>query len=177
MSGLGETAPRLRRGRVEDAVACARIEAECALQFRASPQPWVAERPAPPAAVHAEAASLRRLEVAELHDLVAGFAILEPDEASGTLHLVELDVAPRFQRRGLARALVERAAARAGERGLAALTLTTFRNVAWNAPLYRRLGFEELAPEAWTAPCRRETEGMAARGLPTVDRLAMIRRL
>ncbi|SFI65417.1 GNAT family N-acetyltransferase [Albimonas pacifica] len=177
MSGLGDIPPRLRPGRVEDAVACARIEAECALQFRDGPQAWVAERAPPPPAEHAEAATLRRLEVAELHGVVAGFAILEPDPASATLHLVELDVAPRFQRRGLARALVGRAMAQVAERGLSALTLTTFRNVAWNAPLYRRLGFEELPREAWTAPCRRETEGMAARGLPTIDRVAMIRRL
>ncbi len=177
MSGLGDLPPRLRRGEVEDAVACARIEAECALQFADSPQPWVADRPPPPPAEHAEAASLRRLEIAEIHGVVAGFAILLPDPASGTLHLAELDVAPRFQRRGLARALVGRAMQRVAERGLAALTLTTFRNVAWNAPLYRRLGFEELPRAAWTAPCRHETEGMAARGLPTIDRVAMIRRL
>ena len=177
MSGLGVPPPRLRRGRVEDAVACARIEADCALQFADSPQAWVAEQTPPPPAEHAEAASLRRLEVVELHGVVAGFAILIPDVESGTLHLAELDVAPRFQRRGLARALVARAMARVAERGLTALTLTTFRNVAWNAPLYLRLGFEELPRPEWTAPCRRETEGMAARGLPTLDRVAMIRRL
>ncbi|MDF2231878.1 GNAT family N-acetyltransferase [Albimonas sp. CAU 1670] len=177
MSGLGEVPPVLRPGRVEDAVACARIEAACALQFADSPQPWVAARTPPPPAEHAQAAALRRLEVAELFDQVVGFAILEPDAASGTLHLAELDVAPRFQRRGLARALIERAMLRTAERGLAALTLTTFRNVAWNAPLYERLGFAALPPEAWTEPCRRDSAGLAARGLPTVDRVAMIRRL
>ncbi|WP_339950873.1 GNAT family N-acetyltransferase [uncultured Albimonas sp.] len=176
MSGLGETPPRLRPGRVEDAVACARIEADCALQFRDSPHPWVAERESPLPAEHAQAATLGRLQVVELHDRVVGFAILEPDPDSATLHLVELDVAPRFQRRGLARALVDRAMELAAARGFSALTLTTFRNVAWNGPLYLRLGFRELAPQDWTTPCRRETEGMAARGLPVEDRVAMIRR-
>lgn len=41
--------------------------------------------------------------------------------------------------------------AHARAKGLLAITLTTFKNVPWNAPFYARLGFEQL-PEATLAP-------------------------
>ncbi len=69
----------------------------------------------------------------------------------GALHLHELDVVPEAGRRGLGRALVEAVSAEAARRGLAEVTLVTFRDVPWNAPYYRRLGFRE-APEAARRP-------------------------
>lgn len=87
------------------------------------------------------------------------------------LHIVELAVAKDFQRRGLGRALIDAAAAWSRNRGLAALTLTTFRHAAWNGAFYARYGFVELSPaerdERLTAIVRAE-EG---RGLP--NRCAM----
>lgn len=62
----------------------------------------------------------------------------------GALHLRELDVLPDHMRRGLGRRLVEVVRERAAELGLERVTLTTFRDVEWNAALYRRLGFETI---------------------------------
>lgn len=73
-----------------------------------------------------------------------GFALcLQKPEA---LHLRELDVHPDFMGRGVGRALVERVTVEARARALSAVTLTTFRDVPFNAPLYERLGFRVANP-------------------------------
>ena len=37
----------------------------------------------------------------------------------------------------------------ANNRGLSAVTLTTFCDIPWNAPYYERLGFSELPEPEW----------------------------
>jgi N-acetylglutamate synthase-like GNAT family acetyltransferase len=53
-------------------------------------------------------------------------------------------------RKRIGRQLIACVADHARTLGLTSLTLTTFRDVPWNAPFYARLGFEyiaELTPE------------------------------
>ncbi len=76
---------------------------------------------------------------ADSADTPVGFALVSP--VDGGAHLDELDVLPEHGRRGLGSALVETIAVWAREQGYGAITLTTFRNIPWNAPLYERLGF------------------------------------
>jgi hypothetical protein len=56
---------------------------------------------------------------------------------------------------------------------LVALTLTTFRDVAWNGPFYQRLGFEELAAHDLSPDLAQILAHEAARGLPGDRRCAM----
>ncbi|MEM8994398.1 MAG: GNAT family N-acetyltransferase, partial [Acidobacteriota bacterium] len=84
---------------------------------------------------------------------VVGFALARP--LDGDLHLQEMDVVPEHGRRGLGRRLVEAVCDGARERGAVRVTLTTFRDVPWNGPFYRRLGFREIAPERFSAALRR----------------------
>jgi len=59
--------------------------------------------------------------------------------------------------------------------GFARVTLTTFRDVPWNAPFYRRLGFEEI-PAADLHPELREImDEEATHGLDPTLRIAMRR--
>jgi ribosomal protein S18 acetylase RimI-like enzyme len=62
----------------------------------------------------------------------------------GALHVEQVSVHPRAARRGAGRALIDHAARHAAGRGLTALTLTTFAEVAWNAAYYERCGFRRL---------------------------------
>lgn len=99
-----------------------------------------------------------------------GFALVELlDEP----HLEEIDVDPAHGRRGLGRALLAVVLAWARGAGHAGITLTTFRDVAWNAPFYARLGFRALGPgeirPGLAATMREET----ARGLDPARRVAM----
>ncbi|MFI7007551.1 GNAT family N-acetyltransferase [Streptomyces sp. NPDC050145] len=102
-------------------------------------------------------------------------AYLVAEEVDGALHIEQVTVHPEAARRGIGRALIERAAVRAGERGLPALTLTTFRDVPWNAPYYARLGFRVLAREELTGGLVRIRAAEAAHGLDRWPRVCMRR--
>ena len=68
-----------------------------------------------------------------------GFACVEI--VDGLAHIWQLSVLPSKGRQGLGRALVKAVCDWAQLNGLPAVTLTTFRDVPWNAPFYARLGF------------------------------------
>ena len=71
---------------------------------------------------------------------------LAADDGAPTAHLEQLSVRlPEHGRRGIGTALVHAACEEARWEGHDSLTLCTYRDVPWNGPFYRRLGFEELA--------------------------------
>jgi GNAT superfamily N-acetyltransferase len=76
-------------------------------------------------------------------DGLVGFVVVRP--LGGAAHVQEMDVRPEHTGRGLGRRMLETAMAWAGAAGYSAATLTTFRDVPWNAPFYARCGFRELA--------------------------------
>jgi GNAT superfamily N-acetyltransferase len=100
-----------------------------------------------------------------------GFAFVEP--LDGGAHLDELDVHPDHGRRGVGAALVRTVCAAAAERGLPYVTLTTFRDVAWNAPFYAKLGFRALAPGELSPELEELVREEDARGLPAESRVVM----
>jgi GNAT superfamily N-acetyltransferase len=61
-------------------------------------------------------------------------------------HIEQVSVAPAHGRRGVGAALIDHLSAVAAAESRPALTLTTFRDVPWNAPYYERLGFRVIAP-------------------------------
>ncbi len=80
--------------------------------------------------------------VAHVGKRMVGFLATEP--LGRELHIWEFDVDPDFQRRGIGAGLIRACQIDARNTGFASLTLTTFRDVPWNAPFYARLGFEEV---------------------------------
>lgn len=102
---------------------------------------------------------------------VVGFALV--DLLAGGPHLEEIDVHPSHGRRGVGRALVEAVLRWAGAEGHHAVTLTTFRDVRWNAPFYERLGFRALAPSELTAELAAIVEDETGRGLALDRRVVM----
>jgi predicted N-acetyltransferase YhbS len=81
-------------------------------------------------------------------DVPVGMVIASARE--GTAYIEELDVVPAQGRRGLGRRLVACVCDWARAHGYPAVTLSTFRDVPWNGPFYRRLGFRDLSPAEWT---------------------------
>jgi GNAT superfamily N-acetyltransferase len=118
----------------------------------------------------AQAASL--LWVALVDDAPVGFAhvALRND---GVPHLEEIDVHPAHGRRGLGAGLVRAVCAWADASGHREITLTTFRDVAWNAPFYARLGFELVDAGDWPPAIAAIVAGEAARGLDPAKRVVM----
>lgn len=96
------------------------------------------------------------------------------DEAA---HIEQVSVHPTHAGQGRGRELIETAARWAAQRGLVALTLTTFAHVPWNAPYYARLGFTVIPPDQLPAGLRRIREHEAELGLDGWPRVAMLRAL
>jgi ribosomal protein S18 acetylase RimI-like enzyme len=65
-------------------------------------------------------------------------------EIEGHAHLEQLSVRPDLQRQGIGAALVRAAMAQARRLGFDRLSLCTYRDVPWNGPFYRGLGFTEV---------------------------------
>jgi len=109
--------------------------------------------------------------VATHRETPVGFAHCEifDDE----LHLWELAVRLKDQKRGAGTTLVSAVVAEATARGLRAVTLTTFRDIAWNGPFYRRLGFVEARQDATEPRLARLKANEASRGLDVANRCAM----
>lgn len=100
-----------------------------------------------------------------------GFALVEI--VDGLAHLEEIDVDPAHGRRGLGRALLEAVCAWARAAGHAAVTLTTFRGLAWNEPFYARMGFRTLDPSEIGPGLGALIRDETARGLDPTKRVVM----
>jgi GNAT superfamily N-acetyltransferase len=120
----------------------------------------------------AHAQKMGRLWVAVTEqDEPVGFALLS--EIDGVIHLEELDVHPTHGRRGIGAALLQQVCAWAKAAAYPGVTLSTFRDVPWNAPFYARHGFRELRPEEMTPGMVSLREGEQRRGLRTDLRVIM----
>jgi GNAT superfamily N-acetyltransferase len=109
----------------------------------------------------------------QLHPV--GFALVERE---GTwLHLEEIDVHPLHGRCGIGAALVETVCIWARDCGYAQITLTTYRDIPWNAPFYARLGFEILGVDELTPELRERRESEAVLGLDMDRRVVMCKAL
>jgi GNAT superfamily N-acetyltransferase len=121
----------------------------------------------------AYAADGRSWVATDADGVVTGYAVA--DVLDGCGHLEQVSVRPEVQGRGIGRALVDAVTEWARSRGYPAVTLTTFVDVAWNAPLYERLGFRVL-DEAAIGPelaSRRDEE--TRHGLDPARRVCMRR--
>lgn len=104
-------------------------------------------------------------------------AYLLAAEVDGCPHIEQVSVDPAQAGRGIGAALIEHIAGTAREAGRPALTLTTFRDIPWNAPYYARLGFAVL-PGAEQGPGMRALVAREHQVIPgDHPRVAMIRRL
>ena len=103
-----------------------------------------------------------------------GFALTSVRD--GSLYLDQISVDPTHGRKGVGANLVMRVVKDAGHRKLKTVTLSTFRDVAWNGPFYRSLGFREVARKKMTG-WMLEIEGIQAeKGLDVDKRCFMARR-
>jgi len=93
----------------------------------------------------------------------------------GTAHIAQISVHPDHARRGIGAALIAHLDQWARDRGLPEVTLTTFRDVPWNAPYYARLGFEAVADEDLGPGLRAVRELEVERGLDRWPRVVMTR--
>jgi GNAT superfamily N-acetyltransferase len=104
-----------------------------------------------------------------------GFVMFEPQPAR--IYVQELNVLTSHAGRRIGAALVEQVAQLALERRLPQLVLSTFSDVPWNAPYYRRLGFREIPYSELDAALIERRNAHIARGLDESKRVFMLREL
>jgi GNAT superfamily N-acetyltransferase len=100
-------------------------------------------------------------------------AFLNGEFAADELHIWQIAVHQDHQGQGIGRRLIDAACRIAREKGARALTLTTFRDVPWNEPYYRRLGFQMFADDAVPPRLRGILDKETQAGLPPKQRCAM----
>ena len=165
--GLNITVRPTRPG---DVTALPAIERAAGERFRDYPElAWLAEGEVISAEQHLDYAERGLSWLALANELPVGFILAETHVSS--LFIVELSVHLDWQGKGIGRRLIACVADQARKRGLASLTLTTFRDVPWNAPFYARLGFEMIT--TLTPELREKREEEMAHGLAYDARCAM----
>ena len=106
---------------------------------------------------------------------VAGYLLAHI--VDGSAHVEQVTVHPRHSHRRLGVSLIEHLAEWAIDRSIPALTLTTYRDVAWNGPYYESLGFRWLANRDLTPGLRRIRQHEVEHGLDQWPRACMRRDL
>lgn len=98
-------------------------------------------------------------------------AFIAVGDVDGATHVHQVSVHPSHARQGIGAALIEHVT-----RAERPVTLTTFRDVPWNAPYYERLGFRAVTETSLgTSPGLAEImREEASRGLDPATRVAMV---
>ena len=166
----------IRRTRAGDLSVLQDIEVAAGAQFRDLDMDLVADDDPPSADELSSYVDLGQAWVStDANDRPVGYLLLLV--VDGAAHIEQVSVHPDHARRRIGRSLVEHAARWATQHDFSVLTLTTFTDVPWNGPYYRRLGFEEI-PNADLGPdLRRIRRHEAEHGLDRWPRVAMRRQL
>ena len=90
------------------------------------------------------------------------------------IHLHELSVAPEHGRKGLGTRLIKTITQFAKSSGFTGVTLSTFRDISWNAPFYRKLGFRAMNEKEIGINLQNIRTEEAHNGLPISERILMI---
>jgi GNAT superfamily N-acetyltransferase len=155
---------RVRSARGVEAATLRVIERRAGEQFRRVGLDDIAdEEPAPVETLIGYANAGRCWVAFDENDEPVGYVVV--DEVDANAHIEQVSVDPDREGTGVGRRLVERARNWAQDSGRNAVTLTTFADIPWNAPLYAHLGFvvldeDDIGPELHAL--RREE---SARGL------------
>lgn len=162
----------IRPARRDDGSALREIERLAGARFRDVGLPEVADdEPASVDALARYAADGRSWVAVDGLDAPIGYVLA--DVVDGCAHIDQVSVRPDCQGSGVGRALVQRVRTWAAERGFPAITLTTFTGVAWNAPLYRHLGFRTLSENEIGLQLREVRAKETAHGLDPAKRVCM----
>ncbi|MGV3621165.1 MAG: GNAT family N-acetyltransferase [Archangium sp.] len=133
---------KIRFSTRDDVPALMRLERDAATRFVAVGLPGAVDLPCLPESAFVDG----QVFVALVQDVIAGFALVSMD--GDDLHLDELDVSSTHGGRGIGRELLNAVVGFALSQKRRRVTLTTFRDVPFNAPFYARVGFVEVKDDA-----------------------------
>lgn len=162
---------QIRPARLADVERVRGIERISATRFLDTELAWLADDdPTDADTLSSRIAEGGLLVAADAGEPVAFVMFREIEDCA---YVEQIDVLPSHAGRAIGAALLDAVTAEARGRGLVALTLSTFRDVPFNAPYYRRLGFADV--DALTPAMRQIRHEHEARGLDETARLFMRR--
>lgn len=163
---------RIRPARTDEGSALREIERLAGVRFREVGLPAVADdEPASIETLARYADHGRSWVAVDASDVPIGYALV--DVVDGCAHIEQVSVRPDHQGSGVGRALIDHVRHWASDHDLPAVTLTTFTDVPWNAPLYRHLGFRVLDDNEIGPELRRLRDRETAHGLDPATRVCM----
>ncbi|GLY05965.1 GNAT family N-acetyltransferase [Actinoplanes sp. NBRC 101535] len=166
----------IRAARADDLVVLQEIEVAAGRAFAAIGMDAVArDEPLPVDELSEYQRDGRAWVAVDAADRPVAYAIAK--WVDGLAHVEQVSTHPDHAGHRIGAALIDRIAGWAREHGSPALTLTTFADVAWNAPYYERLGFRRLADDAVTPGLRAIRAEENAHGLDRWPRLVMRREI
>ncbi len=161
----------LRAATTADSPRLQEIEIEAGEQFRTVGMSDIAEHePFSIEELNAYAEAGRSFAAVD-GERIVGYVVI--DRVGDAAHVEQVSVVPDEQGQGIGRRLIDRAGEWAAEQDLGALTLTTFREVPWNGPLYAHLGFRTLGEDELSAELRAVRDHESALGLDPAQRVCM----
>jgi len=135
--------PRIRTARCHEFEKLALVEQSAASLFRDVGLAWLADGETMDAADLLTMCRAGTLWIAaDDADEPVGF--LAGRQLDSMFYIAEVSVARSSQRQGIGAALVATAIEFARTKRFSAVTLTTYRDLSWNAPFYSKLGFVEI---------------------------------
>jgi predicted N-acetyltransferase YhbS len=173
------TAVTFRLAEPHDANAIRAIEFEAGQRFLSVDMAGIADAPPMDLELVERKIAAREIIVAvaavAADATCAGFVMFEPQPTR--IYVQELDVLTSHAGQRIGAALIEQVAHIARAQRLTQLILSTFREVPWNAPYYRRLGFRDIEEAELDAALITRRDAHIARGLDESKRVFMRRDL
>ncbi len=169
----GEVA--LSPARLVDVGAIQRIETEAGSRFVEIGMSTIAADDPPTADELRPAIEAGRVLIARVAGRPVGYIWWSVLDGEG--HIDQVSVTPAAAGRGIGRRLIDEVCAAAAASGHRYVTLTTFRDVAWNRPLYERYGFSVVDPDELSGKLAERRRAERESGIEVQARVAMRRDL
>ena len=159
-----------------DASAIRAIEFDAGQRFVSVGMAGIADaEPMEPALVERKIAAREIIVAVNADAACVGFVVFELQPTR--VYVQELDVLTSHAGQRIGAALIEQVAQLARAQHITQLVLSTFRDVPWNAPYYRRLGFHDIEEAELDAALIARRDAHIARGLDESKRVFMRRDL
>lgn len=139
---------RIRRAIPSDIPILKTVEESAAKAFMGSDVGYVADRTVKPELLQTLAQRGTLWVAADDKNVPVGFAACYP--LDGFFYLHEISVAREAQGHGIGRRLMHVIEDYAFEQNYPYIGLVTFRDVRWNGPFYKSLGYREIAPDTYS---------------------------